>query len=184
MFDEYKMKMLNKRASSKDSKSSEVIENLEINPGDTVGDIGAGGGFFSLELSKEVGGNGKVYAADVSQKSLDYIDQQNKGNVKTVLVDSDRLVLPESVDMFFLRNVFHHLPEPVDYFKNLSLYLKEDGKVAVIDYKKKGFSFMGLFGHFTSEEDIIKILDEAGFTLYRRYDFLPEQSFVIFKLKN
>lgn len=181
MFDEYKMKMLNKKAASSDSKSSEILENLEIKRGDIVGDIGAGGGYFSLELSKEVGENGKVYTADVSQKSLDYINRQNKSNVQTVLVDSERLVLPESVDMFFLRNVFHHLPDPLEYFKNLSLYLKNDGKIAIIDYKKKGFSFIGMFGHFTSEEDIIKILKEAGFAVYKRHDFLPEQSFIIFK---
>lgn len=183
MFDEYKLKMLNKQAASKESKAREIIENLEINKGDIVGDVGAGGGYFSFEFSREVGENGKVYAVDVSQKSLDHIDQQNKANVQTVLVDGG-LVLPERVDMLFLRNVFHHLSDPLEYFKNLSTYLKGGGKVVVIDYKKKGFSLMGLFGHFTSEEDIIRILDEAGFTVYRRFDLLPNQSFVIFKLKN
>ncbi|WP_227717213.1 class I SAM-dependent methyltransferase [Methanobacterium lacus] len=177
--------MLNKKASTKDSNPDEIVENLGINKGDIIGDIGAGGGYFTLEFSKKVGGNGKVYAIDTNQKSLDYISKNNTlNNIETKLVEDDEFVLPEKVDIFFLRNVFHHLQDPVEYFKNLSVYLKNEGLIVVIDYKKKGFSFVGMFGHYTSEDDIIKQLEAAGFGVLKQYDFLQDQSFIKFKRRN
>jgi precorrin-6B methylase 2 len=64
MFDEFKLKMLNKRASSTESMPDKVIINLDIHKGDIIGDIGTGGGYFTFEFSKVVGKNGKVYAVD------------------------------------------------------------------------------------------------------------------------
>ena len=90
--------------------------------------------------------------------------------------------LPEkSVDLFFLRNVFHHLPDRVEYFKNIKKLLKDDGKIAIIDYKKKGFSFTGLFGHYTPENVLMDTMDKAGFSPLEKFDFLPDQLFIIFE---
>ena len=71
-----------------------------------------------------------------------------------MLAKDNGLILPEKVDLFFLRNVFHHLPEPVEYFKNIRRFLNNEGKVTLIDYNKKGFSFVGIFGrHFQRSYD-------------------------------
>lgn len=51
---------------------------MKLKEGDVVGDIGAGGGYFSFEFSRAVGENGKVYAIDTNQKSLDYIGSKAK----------------------------------------------------------------------------------------------------------
>lgn len=187
MFDEFRLKMLNKKASSDDSMPYEVIKNLDIDISDVVGDIGTGGGFFTFEFSRAVRKNGKVYAVDTNQKSLDFIDNKSKkegiDNIKTVLGTENGLFLPEKVDIFFLRNVFHHLSEPVEYFKNIGSFLNDDGKIALIEYKKKGFGFVGMFGHYTSPEVMIDIMDKAGFYSWKKFDFLPAQSFIIFKKK-
>jgi arsenite methyltransferase len=187
MFDDYKLKMLNKKASSLESMPDKVIINLDIHKGDIVGDIGTGGGYFTFEFSKIVGKNGKVYAVDTNQKSLDFIDHKAKeegiNNIKTVLAKDKGLILPEKVDLFFLRNVLHHLPEPVEYFKNIKHFLNNEGKIALIDYNKNGFSFVGMFGHHTSEEDMIDIMAQAGFNIYEKFDFLSNQSYILFKIK-
>jgi hypothetical protein len=87
---------------------------------------------------------------------LDYVNHITKkegiNNIKTVLADDNGLILSERVDIFFLRNVFHHLLEPVEYFKNIRHFLNNDGKIALIEYKKKGFSFVDMFRHCTSED--------------------------------
>ena len=72
--------------------------------------------------------------------------------------------------------------EPTEYFKNLRQFLKDDGKIAIMDYKKKGFSFVGFFGHYTPEETIIDIMEKAGFYVSEKFDFLDNQSFIIFKM--
>lgn len=181
-----RLKMLNRRASAPGSKLGEVIKSLNVQEGDTVADIGSGGGYFTLEFAKRVGQSGKVYAVDTKQENLDYVKAQSEregiNNVVTVLAD-DEIGLPEkSVDLVFMRNVVHHLPEPATYFADLKRFLKPDSRVAIIDYKKGGgFSFTQLFGHYIEEAVLLDEMERAGYDLMARFDFLPEQSFNIFK---
>jgi len=181
-----RLKMLNRRASAPGSKLGEVIESLNIQESDTVADIGSGGGYFTLEFAKRVGKSGKVYAVDTKQENLDYVKAQSEregiNNVVTVLAD-DEIGLPEkSVDLVFMRNVVHHLPEPARYFADLKRFLKSDSRVAIIDYKKGGgFSFTQLFGHYIEEAVLLDEMERAGYDAMARFDFLPEQSFNIFK---
>ncbi len=188
MFTSFRLNMLNREASSPKNRPEKIIKSLNIQNGDIIGDIGSGGGYFTLKFAREVGKEGKVYAVDTNQKSLTFIEDQSKKegltNIKTVLVDENGLSLPEKgFDLFFLRNVFHHLPEQVEYFKNIKQFLKKDGGIAIIDYKKKGFSFTGLFGHYTSPEGLVDKLEKAGFYPSETFEFLPDQSFIIFKMK-
>lgn len=187
MFDNYKLNMLNKKAASLESRPVEVLKSLNIAKGNIIGDVGTGGGYFTFEFSRKVGKNGRVYAIDTSQKSLDFIANKSKkemlNNIKPVLADQNELFLPETVNMFFLRNVFHHLPEPTEYFKNIKQFLKNDGKIAVIDYKKEGNNFVSMFHHYTPEKTIVNSMEEAGFCIWKKFDFLPDQSFIIFKTK-
>ena len=187
MFENYRVEMLNKEAKSLKNKPLEIIKNLDIKKGDIIADIGAGGGYFTFQFSKEVGENGKIYSIDTSQKSLEYIEhiakKGNIKNIKTVHADENGLFLQEKVDTIFLRNVFHHLPQTEEYFKNIKQFLKEDGKITIIEHKKKGFSFVSIFGHNTPEEFITDTMDNAGFNIYKKFDFLPNQSFTIFKMK-
>ena len=188
MFDNYKLNMLNKKAASLESRPAEVLKSLDIHNGDIIGDIGTGGGYFTFEFSRKVGKNGRVYAIDTSQKSLAFIEDKSKkemlNNIKPVLASEKGFLLPETTDMFFLRNVFHHLPEPVEYFKNIKQFLKKDGKIVIMDYKKeKSSSFVGIFGHYTPEKTVIDTLKKAGFDVSEKFDFLSKQSFIIFKMK-
>jgi arsenite methyltransferase len=188
MLKNFRLNMLNREAASPKNKSSKIIENIDIKKGDTIADIGTGGGYFAFKFSNEVGIDGKVYAVDTDQKSLDFINDKSKleklNNIMTVLVNENGISLPEKIDAIFLRNVFHHLPKKDEYFKNIKRYLKKEGKIIIIDYKKRGFSFTGIFGHYTPEEDLICIMERAGFSVFKQLDFLPEQSFIVFKIKN
>jgi hypothetical protein len=85
------------------------------------------------------------------------------------------------VDLFFLRNVFHHISNHIEYFQNLKGSLKDNGKIAFIDYNRKKLSFTGIFGHYTSEIVLLDIMKQAGFSLLEKYDFLPDQLFMIFE---
>lgn len=188
MFTNFLLNRLNSEAASPKNKPSEIVNGLNLHVDDVIGYIGVGGGFFTLEFSRNVGKNGRVYAIDTKKEALEFIGDKAKemefNNINTILVHETGLNLPEKVDLFFLRNVFHHLKEPENYFKGIIPFLKDDGKIAVVDYKKKGFSFMGLFGHFTPEEVMMDVMEKAGYRVYEKFDFLDEQSFIILKLKN
>ncbi|MDO5836753.1 MAG: methyltransferase domain-containing protein [Methanobacterium sp.] len=188
MLNEFRLKMLNREASSPKNKAKKIIKHLNIQKGHVIGDIGSGGGFFTQEFSREVGSEGQVQAIDIHQNSLDFMGNnlQNEGiqNVQPILAKSEGIKLPEnSVDLFFLRNVFHHISNQVEYLQNLKSPLKQDGRIAVIDYNKRKLSLTGLFGHYTSDISLLDRMNQAGFSLLEKHDFLPDQLFMIFEKK-
>jgi len=186
----FQAKMFNKKASNPKNKPGQIIEAIALKPGQSIADIGSGGGYFSLRFAKIVGEEGRVYAVDTKPKFLEYIKNSAKekglDNVIPTLVSGDKLNLPEkSLDLIFMRNVTHHIANRVKYFKSLKRFLKPDGKIIIIEYKKgKPFTFRGIFGHDVPKETIIQEMEEAGYLLEKEFDFLPEQHFTIYAVKN
>jgi arsenite methyltransferase len=181
-----KIKKLNKKAAKPEFKSAEIIKSLKIHENDKIVDIGCGGGYFTFKFSAAVGKNGKVCAVDMEPECLTYVEtkaQENGiNNIKTILVKDGSLELEGGLNLIFLRNVFHHIEDPVKYFKHLKQFLAPDGKIVIIDYRKtKKINFVNLFGHYTPEGEILNVMEEIGYDISEKFDFLPSQSFIIFK---
>lgn len=187
IFSIFILKILNREASSPANRPEETIKCLEIKEGDSIADIGSGGGYYSFLFCRKVGKQGKVYAVDVNQTNLQFVEEQAQSqgikNLIPVLASDKEMALPQkNIDLVFLRNVFHHLPAPLEYLKNLKPFLKPDGKIAIIEHRKtKGFTFVALFKHYTPEETIMNTLQQAGYSLMHRIELLPDYSFLIFK---
>ena len=186
----FQVKMFNKKASDPKNKPDKIIEAIALKPGQSIADIGSGGGYFSLRFAKIVGEEGRVYAVDTKPELLEYVKnsarEEGLDNVIPTLVSEDKLDLPEkSLDLIFMRNVTHHIPNRVEYFKSLKRFLKPDGRIAIIEYKKgRIFTFRGLFGHYLPKETIVQEMKEAGYLLEKEFNFLPEQHFTIYAVKN
>lgn len=175
----------NSTASDEDSKPDEILEALAIQPGSTVADLGAGGGFFAFEFAKATGATGVVYAIDINPDYLEYIKKnaEEKGltQIKTVQAEPDSMPLPKgSVDLLFTRNVYHHLMGRTEYFKDLKKILKPGARVAIIDYKPEAMN-LAMKSHATDPNVIKEEMKQAGFKLIKEHDFLERQSFLIFQ---
>jgi arsenite methyltransferase len=186
MFTSLFLNILNKEASSARSNPDEIIASLGIGEGDVIADIGSGGGYFTLVFARKVGKSGSVYAVDVKPKYLEFIRRraarEGLDNITCVLGTGNGIDLPEAgLDLLFARNVFHHLPDPSDYFRTMIKYLKPAAKVAIIDHKpKRGFGFVSLFKHHTPGETVVREMERAGYSLTGSFDFLPDQTFNLF----
>ncbi len=160
-----------------------VIAALGLQPGQVVADLGAGGGYFTFRLAREVGVQGRVFAVDVDQGMLGYVEKQAAAlglpQIQTVLAPEDGLGLPEnSLDLIFLTNTFHHLPEPPTYFAGARPLLRAGGRVAVVEFAESSTPP----GHFTPPEDIRSAFERAGYRLAESHDFLESQSFQVFEV--
>jgi len=180
--------MLNREAASSKNRPHDVIEHLPVREGCSIADIGAGGGYFTVELAKKVGRTGKVYAVDVKPKYLAFVgDEAKRANLDNIVpvLAADEMSLPAmGLDLLFVRNTYHHLHDPTKYFLNLRRFLKPHGKVAIIEHKpKRGFSFVALFKHHTTATAILREMDEAGFVPVQSFDFLPTQTFNLFEVR-
>lgn len=173
--------MLNRRAKQ---GSDEILRSLRIKPGDVIADIGSGGGYYSFFFSRLAGPEGRVYAVDTDKALLEYIAERIKqlrlNNIETMAGESIRKMPAGSCDLIFMRNVFHHILNPESYFRNLKENLKPEGRIAIIEWSPGGMRKT----HCTPEEDIIRILQNAGYKQAEAHTFLTGQSYNIFKTAN
>lgn len=160
-----------------------VIQALNLSPGARVADLGAGGGYFTWPLAEAVGPEGKVYAVDINETGLRMIEQEAKArhvsNVKPVLATSTNPKLPEPVNLVFNCDTYHHMSDRVAYFRSLTGHLRDNGRVAIVDFYKTGF-FSGVLGHGTSKELVRQEMEAAGYRLVAEHSFLQDQHFQIF----
>jgi ubiquinone/menaquinone biosynthesis C-methylase UbiE len=161
----------------------EVVAALDLGAGDQVADLGAGGGYFTFRLAEAVGEGGTVFAIDVDLDMLEYIDvtaaQKGLSQIVTLEAEASDPGLPNaSVDLIFLSNTYHHLPERIDYFRNARAALEAGGRIAVVELSENSFPA----GHFTPPETIVTEMQEAGYRRTALHEFLPRQSFQIFEV--
>jgi ubiquinone/menaquinone biosynthesis C-methylase UbiE len=182
----FEANMFNRKASDLRNKPDQILEALALQRGQFVADIGSGGGYFSLRFAKAVGKEGWVYALDTNKKMLEFVRKSAKekgmDNVETLFVEGDDLPLPEKgLNLIFMRNVCHHLPNRVEYFKKVKDLLKPEGTIAILEYRRSARGlFRRIFGHYISKEVIVNEMNEAGYQIKETFDFLPDQSFNIF----
>ena len=173
-------------------KVAEVLSDLSLKPGMIVADIGAGSGFFSRPLAKAVSPGGKVYAVDIQQGLLDYIDKRDKEenirNIQTVLGEFDDPKLPaRDIDLAFINDVLHHIEHRAVYLKALGTYIKPAGRIAIIEMNKDDPNT----GHknqpelLVGRDEILHWMSEAGFKLIEEHpDLFPGTKwFLIFGKK-
>jgi ubiquinone/menaquinone biosynthesis C-methylase UbiE len=161
-----------------------VIEALEIEPGQSIADIGAGTGVFTRPFARAVGPDGEVYAVDINAELLEHVEQtareQGLDNVRTILAAADDPMLPRPVDLVFFCDALHHIDGPGDYLKVLPRYLLPSGRLAVIDFKQ------GESPHWDPDMKLsVEQLDhwarEAGFELDSSHAFVDENYFRIYR---
>jgi arsenite methyltransferase len=165
-----------------------VIAALKIQPGASVADLGSGGGYFTFRLAEAVGPSGKVYAVDIDRDMVDLIAEratkEERSNVEVILARPEDPSLPKAgVDLIFTSNTYHHIEDRVAYFANLRKYLRRNGRVAIIEFDRRGW-LEGLLRHYTPSEFIKREMEQAGYMLQQEFDFLNRQSFLIFVPKS
>ncbi|MFH1237439.1 MAG: methyltransferase domain-containing protein [Candidatus Aenigmatarchaeota archaeon] len=164
-----KAQAFNRKASSQKSRPDEVIVALGLKQGQSVADIGAGGGYFSLRFAETVGAKGKIYAIDINQDFLEFIKnstaEKGLGNLEAIFAEDGKVALPErSIDRMFFRNVTHHIKNRVEYFRQLMRFMAPGGRIAIIEYKKKNsFTFHGIFRHYIAKETLMQKMENAGY---------------------
>jgi ubiquinone/menaquinone biosynthesis C-methylase UbiE len=162
-----------------------IMDTMGLKPGMVIGDIGAGRGRFTVWFADRVGDKGKVYANDIVESSLHHIEQRcERLGFSNVITCLGTVVKPnisdEVLDIAFMINVYHHLEKPVELLKNIVPTLKPDGILVIVEHEpvKSGYPTES-----TSEEELVKQADEAGYKLERIETFLAKDNIYFFKKK-
>jgi ubiquinone/menaquinone biosynthesis C-methylase UbiE len=160
---------------------------LGIRPGQVVADVGCGSGYFVPYLSRAVGAGGRVYAVEIQQEMLDYVERKVERlrlkNVATFLSQETSTGLPPgSIDVALLVDVYAELGAPRALLADLRSVLKGDGRLVVVDFRpdKRAAAVGPPLSHRIAERRVKAELEAASFRLLERHDFLPYQYFLVF----
>jgi ubiquinone/menaquinone biosynthesis C-methylase UbiE len=163
-----------------------VVRKLEIAPGSTVADLGAGVGYFTWRLAQAVGPAGKVIAVDIQPGMIERLRKNlaDRGitNVETVLgSEEDPRLPPNSVDLVLLVDVYHELQQPERTMAHVRRALKPDGRLVLIEYRKEDPDIPIHPLHKMTVGEVRQEIEPIGFKFHELMDFLPTQHIVIFK---
>ena len=117
----------------------QLLELLELKPGMTVADVGAGFGAWTMRLAREIGPTGRVYATDLGAAQLaalrDATARERLNNVTIIEGAASSSNLPAlCCDAILIRDAYHHFTQPDALIKSLAASLKPGGRLAVIDF--------------------------------------------------
>jgi ubiquinone/menaquinone biosynthesis C-methylase UbiE len=165
-------------------KPDEVIAALGLSPGDRLADVGAGGGYFTFRLAEAVGDGGQVYAVDVDEDMLSYLEEQvferDADNVEVVRGEFHDPMLPDGeIDLLFTSNTYHHIENRSDYFRIVRGDLSAKGRIAILELNDSSW-FPRTFGHMTPKETIVSEMQAAGYRLVDDFDLVERQHFLVF----
>jgi len=165
----------------------QVLDALEVSPGQVVADIGAGGGYFTEKFSRRVGTNGHVYATDVQpvmiRKLTQRVEQRALTNVTVIRGEFDDPRLPDgSCDLAFFSSVYKEISDRAVYLERLRRALKANGRVAILEYRPDADAPGPPKKYRLPEEQVVTELQAAGFRLVERFTFLPREYFLVFAL--
>lgn len=115
-----------------------VVASLGLTAGMRVADLGAGTGVFTVPLARAVGPGGKVFAIDIDPALLAIVREKAVAgqllNIQTVVAGETDPRVPEPVDLLFIADTLHHLPNQAVYVRQFGRLLRPGGRVAVIEF--------------------------------------------------
>jgi len=117
-------------------EAERVIGWLGIRPGQTVADIGAGSGYYTVRLAQRVGPQGRVLAQDVVPQYLARLRRRvaDLPNVSVGLGEAgDPRLPPASTDVALLVHMYHEIEQPFALLANLVPALRPGARVGILD---------------------------------------------------
>jgi ubiquinone/menaquinone biosynthesis C-methylase UbiE len=147
-----------------------IVAWSQVKPGMDVADVGAGTGLFTRLFARATGDAGQVYAVDIAQEFVDHVLKTSKEeglkNVVGVVCDDDDCGLkPDSIDVAFICDTYHHFEFPQKSMKSIYRALRPGGSLLVIDFHRiEGVSSDFIMGHVRAGQEVFRReIEEAGF---------------------
>jgi len=164
-------------------KPHEVIQALALKPDAVIADIGSGTGYFAARFAHMVP-QGRVYGVDTEPDMVKYLSERAKReglkNVIAVQAKPGDPRLPEKADVVVLVDVYHHVENREQYFRQLQKSLKPGGRLAVIDFRMDSPEGPPKSARIAPEQ-VKAELKRAGYALAQEHAFLPNQYFLVFQ---
>lgn len=116
----------------------DIFAALGAKPGARIADLGAGEGWLTLRLARQVAPGGRVFAADISERSLvnlaETLAAEKLDNVELLLAEDDDPNLPYgTLDGVVILNAYHEMAKRVPVLEGVKRALKPGGTLVIVD---------------------------------------------------
>jgi len=177
---------LERESRAREERPELLLRELALAPGMTVADIGAGTGYYTWQLAKQVGPGGRVYAVDVQPEMIGMLDRQmaKRGvrNVVSVLGSETTVKLPPaSLDLAIMVDVYHELAYPAEVLDSIVAALKPGGRVVFVEYRAEDPAVAIKPLHKMSERQVRREATAHGMKWERTIESLPIQHAIVFR---
>ena len=165
-----------------------LVKELRLKSTDVVADIGAGTGFFSFQLARQVP-KGQVLAVDIQPEMIAAL-QTNKrkfkvANIRPLLGTTTNPALPANgVDLVLIVDAYHEFDHPREMGRAIRRALRPGtGRLALVEYRAEDTNVPIKRIHKMSVEQARKEMAAVGLELVERIETLPQQHLLLFKRK-
>ncbi len=151
------------------------VEQFGLSDGMVVADLGAGAGYYSIEIGRAVAPMGRVYAIDVQKDLLERLQKDAKKvgvrNIEIATGDLEKLggsrMRDSLCDGVVASNILFMIEDKKNFLLEIKRILKPKGRLFLIDWSAS-FSSMGPHAdHVIYKDDAMKLVIAAGFTFDR-----------------
>jgi len=109
-----------------------------IQKGDTVIDMGCGPGYFTIDMAKMVGPEGRVLAVDIQTKMLERVREKAEKHAVAERIGfhtagSDPMGLTQKADFILAFYMIHEVPDMKHTLGELKNLLKKGGKILAVE---------------------------------------------------
>ena len=163
-----------------------IIEAIGIKNGMSVADIGTGTGLFVPLLLEKAGSEGHLFAVDIVPDFLARVSEQatkNGWKNLTPVLCSERSVdlPPNSIDVAFICDVYHHFEYPFDSLASLRKALRSKGQLILVDFERiPGESDEWILNHMRAGQETFEAeIEKSGFAKVEEIEGLLKDNYMI-----
>ncbi|WP_102344946.1 class I SAM-dependent methyltransferase [Bacillus sp. Marseille-P3661] len=145
---------------------NQVIEALELKESDTILDLGAGNGYYTIPLANST--KEKVIAVDIERKMLDLLQERaaqlQVKNITYVESNLEEIQLDDnSAEKGLVAFVTHEIPDLDKALSEFRRLIKPGGKLVVLDWEAIEMEQGPPLNERISSDTMLKILEDNGF---------------------
>ena len=118
-------------------KIPEVFRALKIGKGSHVADIGAGGGWLSTRIARQVGPTGAAYAEEILPRYVDFLTERARKEklpqMKAIQGTTSDPKLPGDLDAVIILNAYHEFDKPLEMLAKIKTSMKPGARLGFIE---------------------------------------------------
>ena len=167
-----------------EEQPQKMVAALGLKATDVVADIGAGTGYISQLLARQVP-DGSVLAVDVQPEMVALLKRRIQtskiANIQPRLgTEQSPELPPASIDLAIMVDAYHEFSYPQEMMTGIVSALKPDGRVVLAEYRGEDPKVFIKPHHKTTQKQIQRELNAVGLKLLKNESVLPQQHLLFF----